>query len=176
MLADCMAMKGLPTFSEPTSAPVIVAKLRVVLPASVDNYETGEPLEDIALLRKFEGGHPENEELCEVYCIEQATLDPGREGPLGQPARWAHASSVRLKYDAEARALRCIIELDLSRNPTDEELEKLLTVIEKELFYTGWGLNLDWVRIPDGDWSVHVGDAPISHSITPRRKNGSRPT
>lgn len=155
-LADFMHSLGLPTFASVTAPKTAVAELRIVLPASLVNVDREEAIIDPKLLQRLDGAHVENEDaVFDLPCMESVADDCGC------------GSQMWLEYDAKANALRGVLALEVSRMLSNEEVEALLAVVERDLFFSGWGLNLQW---PDAaaDGIVQIDPTPMGHSLEVR--------
>ncbi|HEY8427600.1 MAG TPA: hypothetical protein VIL20_04465 [Sandaracinaceae bacterium] len=158
---------GLPpiTAAPAPSAPVL--ELHVFVGTSVADVETGETVEDPSVIErigKLAHGAPERSEtsLVDVPCIEAVVSD--------ERGRWATDGRADLLYDDEQRALRCRLVFDLVREPTPEELSALFDAIENELFFTGWGMILEWdFERPKEleELSVHTDTEILAHRLLP---------
>jgi hypothetical protein len=65
-----------------------------------------------------------------------------------------------LVFDSTDGTLSARLTFDLTREPTASELDGLLATVRSELFFTSWGMNLDWDCDPD--------PLTISIRVTPR--------
>jgi hypothetical protein len=149
----------LPALVPAPAIPVPVVNLLVYTAAGVENFETGDEVVDPAILARYDGAT--TSEFSDAHCLTEAT--GGKNG-------WWCSGDATLVYDRERAQLRCLLTLGLTRSPTAEEIARILKAIETELFFSGWGLNLDWeVEDPEGldELSPSVKTEPIEHRLEP---------
>jgi len=126
--------------------------LHVFMPARCENIDTDEPVTDPAVLAQFVGVRPSGDvSLTELPCLERMTKGLAIDG---------HAELVD--------GLQLRLTFALTRAPFPTELTALVQVIEEVLFFSGWGLNLEFYAegAPD-DVIVHVGTKVVSHRVLP---------
>lgn len=158
---------GLPPIVAAPEPPTPTLALHVFVGARIEDLETGEKVDDPALLDRVGNlvhGAPERSDfsLVDIPCIDAVVSS--------EEERWATDGWAELFYDDQERALRCRLTFDLVRAPTPEELSVLLDAIENELFFTGWGMNLDWdFELPTEleDLSVYTDTKVLAHRLLP---------
>jgi hypothetical protein len=166
-LAALMESIGLPSFAEPTPSPKTTARLEVFLPVTIEDRETDEPTSDERVLAAFEGATVRGgDRLADIDCVRRATGGSREIVGVHEDYGFAHGSAVELVREGGAGPLRCRITFELSRAPREDELRALLDVVEKELLFTGWGLNLEWHGGPEDDGHrVGVGARVEEHRL-----------
>jgi hypothetical protein len=149
---------GLP---EIAPLPTAVARLNVYLKANVVDVETGRLVTDPSLVMRFVGARASGY-LDDVPCLVGAT--GGEHG-------WYCGGSASIVEDpAWYGALLCELALDLAKVPDTVDITGLLRVIEEELFFTSWGLDLAWEIEPDRAYGIEelalsVDVVPIEHRL-----------
>jgi hypothetical protein len=162
-LAGLLASRGLPPLFAPEAVSAPVCHLHVFVAASVEELETDEPVTDAATLAALDGTGPVSPlSLVELPCVASvfASSVVG-----GHP--WAQKGRAVIVFDSAQSQLRCRLTFDLAREPTDSEIARLGWVVENELFYTGWGTNLDWALGADHEHlRIQTGTRVHSHELT----------
>jgi hypothetical protein len=159
-IGSVLAKLGLPAVGGAV-APLpkrVVSKLLVWTKAEVVDIDTSAVITDPTIIARFEGARPSSD-LGDPLCLVDATE--------GDDGFWI-GGDAELVLDHARTGLRCLLTLDLARVPTTEQVNRLLGVIENDLFFTGWGLNLDWeVEDQDGleNVSVSVDVKPVQHRL-----------
>lgn len=131
---------GLPMAPSP---PPAVARLLVDVPATIQRFdpetEDHEDVHDPAVIARFDGVRA-SQGLDDLPCVVRAT---------GGDDSWCLGGGAALVYDP-ATGLRCRLTFEAARVPNAKEVASALKMVEQELFFTGWGLNLEWA-IEDAD-------------------------
>ena len=96
-------------------------------------------------------------------CSEEGALDLTELAPL-RDLDWLVEGDLVLRYDQARAALRGYLEFRASTRPSDDDIARLRSIIEEELFFSGWGMNLEFDAPVDG-WHIHVEPDVVSFSI-----------
>jgi hypothetical protein len=116
---------------EPAPPPAIVGRCIVVLEAGLVDFESGKPIIDPALFALVHGTvEASGQALRDVSCLDRVDFFDGAQ--------------LELHFDREAQALRGWLVFDAHCEPTAAEMDALVQIVEQELLYTGWGMNLGW--------------------------------
>lgn len=151
--------------------------LLVYTTANVEDLETGDEIVDPTILARYDGAT--THEFTDVPCLAKVT-GSGTGGLLEDPnpGRWCRSGNATLVYDHEYARLRCLLTLGLTRTPSSDEIAKILGTIETELFFSGWGMNLDWeVKEDDetlADLHIQVDTKPVEHRLVYPRDQSER--
>src|SRR5262249_1387847 len=147
-LASLVDQLALPRITaQPSLLPSAVAVLHVFVAAHVEDIETDEERTGASVLQSFDGTREERgQRLVDMASIRHATGGSCELVGVREDYGWAVASDVTLVLTESDNHLRCRLTFDVSRVPNDGELLQLLHVIEDELFFTSWGLNMVWDR------------------------------
>jgi hypothetical protein len=158
-MAKLLRRLGLPPLVQEAAPPVVAHQLQVFIRAEAEDLDTEEPVTDLAVLASLAGVPPQNDvSLIDLSCIADAVS--GREGP------WARDGRALLVF--ERGALFCRLTFDLVRPPTPDEQNELIAVITDELFFTGWGMNLDWALDEEHpEVAIRTSTRVISSEICP---------
>ena len=113
---------------EPRAA--VAARLVVHLVATAQD-EGEQPVADPTVLAAWDGAR-------ELSGIDLRTLAPlEREHAIV-------SGRAALSHDPRAGRLTCALTLDCSHKPTPDEVARVLRIVETELLFTPWGMNLEW--------------------------------
>ena len=137
--------------------------LRVWCPAVLEDFESNEELVYDApeVLREYDGVALRNRvELTELPCLRAAA------------SGWAFGGAASLAFDGQEGTLSACLSFDLDRKPTQAELDRLLAAIRDELFFTSWGLNLEWDCDPKPDTAAVRVRRQIARSRIDARDDG----
>ncbi|MBK6695604.1 MAG: hypothetical protein IPG50_25840 [Myxococcales bacterium] len=165
-LGKLLAGVGLRTEGLPAApSSTVVASLLVYVQAKIVNVEADteeeEKIRDPEILARFDGARV-IQPLDQVDCLMEATG--------GDDKSWWLGGDASLVYD-RATGMRCRLTLDASRIPSDAEIATVLQTIERDLFFTGWGMNLEW-EIEEADDTLNlspmVGRTVLGHRLEHR--------
>lgn len=160
---------GLP---EPSAADAPVARLFVYTKAQVHDIDTTETITDPEVVDAYVGAQP-------TIPIDDSPLTDVMGGERHGWWRGGEVTIVRGDDADDADALRCELAFDLAKVPDSSEIGRVLRIVEEELFFTGWGLNLDFTSDRSDSYdgvALHVDTVPIAHRLErlPSRRSAQR--
>lgn len=141
-----------------TRSAAPASRLHVFTAASLVDIDTESAVVELGLAALLDGrGCPDD--LAQLPCLQQV-----RSGEAGLVRRGA----AQLVFDRSTSELRCRLTFELRWPPSPAEVERVLVMVERELFFTARGLNVEW-DLEGLEWpenvAVQVDSRPIAHRL-----------